>query len=152
VKDRRTVLGIGRHIRTFDRVRLAAIRHSEFMLFVRTAIDDQNSFVAVLLPCENLRGRVEQINTAKVVVGYVELGIATVQRELAAELWDGKVSLAGGQSDSVVGILKGVESSVPDHEELSDVAVESCDGEVGVASVAAVDVCAVLVLCCQVGR
>jgi hypothetical protein len=121
------------------------------MFLVGTAVDDQNSLVAVLLPGEDLRGRVEQIDSAKVVVGDVEFGVAAVQRQLATKLRNGQISLTGGKSDSVVGVLEGVESSVPDHEEFGDVAVASSDGKVCVASVAAIDVGAVLVLCCQVG-
>jgi hypothetical protein len=40
---------------------------------------------------------------------------------------------------------------VPNHKELGDVAIASSNSEVGIASVAAVDVGAVLVLCCQIG-
>lgn len=82
----------------------------------------------------------------------MELRVAAVERKLAAELGNGDVALAGGEGDLVVGVLEGVESGVPDDEELGAVAVEGGDGEVRVSGVASVNVGAVLVLGGEVRR
>jgi len=152
VNDGCTVLGRGCHIRTLDGIGLAAVRDSQLVFLVRASVDDEHLLVVILLPGEYLCGRVEQVDTTDIVIGHVVLGIASVERKLTAKLRDSQVAGVGRKGDGVVGVFKRVESSVSDHEELGDVAIESSDGEVGITSVAAIDVGVVLVLCCQVGR
>lgn len=152
VQDRHAISSLGLHITALDDISLATVRKRKLMLLVRASVHNKHPLVAVLLPRENLRGRVQQVNTTDIVVGDVELRVAAVERKLAAELGNGDVALAGGEGDLVVGVLEGVESGVPDDEELGAVAVEGGDGEVRVSGVASVNVGAVLVLGGEVRR
>lgn len=64
----------------------AAVLDSDFVVLVRSAVEDEHSLVAVLLPCEHLRGGVHQVLVSHRIIADVDLTIASVKIQRPAQL------------------------------------------------------------------
>lgn len=93
-------------LNAFIIITFAVILEGHLMVLIRSTVQDKNCLVVVLLPGEDLSGRVNDVLVADRVVADVDLGVATVHYQTATVLGDLNIAVIDGAD--LQAILHGV--------------------------------------------